>query len=168
MKLALLATVALLAIPASAFAECPTPACITFKVPTGSSKYVVSQNVEIGDVPGHIVRLFRTDSVPSGAEIGGLKITQISTRGTGELYNNEGSGIGYMEFTAENGDKLFARNALVAQMVGGKPFVTWVGRIIGGTGKLAGLHGTTKLTSNFDTSPAGQVSNSTFEIDLAK
>jgi hypothetical protein len=65
----------------------------------------------------------------------GLRFVEVSSRGTGDLIDGHGgSNNGYMIFTAENGDKFFSRNGLVAQRVSGKLLVTWSGAITGGTG----------------------------------
>jgi hypothetical protein len=93
---------------------------------------------------------------------------EVTTQGSADLIEGEGGGTGYMTFTAENGDRLYSQARFVAQRVGGKPFVTWVSRISGGTGKLAGLRGTAKLMTNFDPTAGGQISNSTVEVELAK
>jgi hypothetical protein len=141
MKRFLLAAAALLAFSGSAFAQCTGNNCISFKIPDNTAKYLVSQNVEVGDIPGHIVRLFETTGVPDNAAIGGLKIIQVTVRGTGELYSNSAVATGFATFVADNGDKLFARAGILGETPpNGKPHVSWVGRITNGTGKLSGLH----------------------------
>ncbi len=143
---------------------------ISFKIPDGNSKYVVSQNVEVGDVPNHIVRVFDTvAAIPKGAAtVNGLALVEVSSRGTGDLIDGHGgSNNGYMIFTAENGDKFFSRNGLVAQRVSGKLLVTWSGAITGGTGKFAGIRGSTRSVSNFDPNPGGVPSNTSYDIEYS-
>jgi hypothetical protein len=170
MRHALLAAAALLAFSGSAFAECPNSSCITFKVPNGDAKYLVSQNLEVGDVPGHIWRLFHTTGIPANAEIGGVKIVLLSNTGEGEMYGPEGHASGFTVFTAENGDKLYARSDILGEKVNGKTVVTWIGHITGGTGKLANIKGRVRMVSTPDIVPTtgGQITNTTWEIELSK
>jgi hypothetical protein len=141
---------------------------VSFKVSAANSKYIVSQNVDVGDVPNHIVRLFDVRYVlPNSATIGGLQLVEAFTRGTGELTDGNGSTAGYFVLVVENGDKLFARNASVVQSVSGKITATTVGDITGGTGRLAGIRGVIRSVINFDPSPGGVVSNSQFDIDYS-
>jgi hypothetical protein len=142
---------------------------VSFKVSSENTKYIVSQNVDVGDAPNHFVRLFDTHfTIPNNAaSINGLKLVEASTRGTGDLANGQGGGAGYMVFVAENGDKLFSRNSLTVQQVSGKLTTTWGGWITGGTGKLANIQGTTRLFANFDPSPGGIVSNTEIDIEYS-
>jgi hypothetical protein len=58
-----------------------------------SIKYLVSQNVEVGDVPNHIVRVFdNRDTVAANVTINGLNIVEVSVRGIAELTNKHGGG----------------------------------------------------------------------------
>jgi hypothetical protein len=166
MKQLLMISAALFCLSGAAFAE--NAQRLSFKAPSG--KYIVSQNVEVGDMPNHIVRLFSTvTEIPKGAAtVNGLALVEVSARGTGDLIDGQGGGNnGYLIFTAENGDKLFSRSDLVSRRVAGKMLVTWGGVITGGTGKLAGIHGSVSLVSNFDPSPGGVVSNATYDIEYS-
>jgi hypothetical protein len=143
---------------------------VSFTIPNENSKYTVSQSVDVGDTPTHVVRVFEVhNTVPNNAaSINGLKLIEVFVRGTSDLTNGQGGGPGYMVFVVENGDKLFSRNAWVAQRDGsGKLTATWGGAITGGTGKLANTQGTTRLVTNFDPSPGGLVSNSQFDVEYS-
>jgi hypothetical protein len=142
---------------------------VSFKAAVENSKYIVSQNVDVGDVPNHIVRLFDThNTLPNTPVIvDGLKLVDVFSRGTADLTDGQGGGQGYLVFVAENGDKFFSRNNLVAQQASGKLAATWAGSITGGTGRLAGIHGMTRLLSNFDPSPGGSVSNTQIDIEYS-
>ena len=117
-KLLLIASIAILATPAFAQTK------VSFRV--GESKYLVSQNVEVGDVPNHVFRAYHTVGPVSdgAATINGLKIVEVAARGTGETADGHGGGTGYLVFTADNGDKFYSRNSLTSQRVGGKLLVT--------------------------------------------
>jgi hypothetical protein len=88
---------------------------VSFNVPSQNSKYIVSQNVDVGDVPNHLVRVFDIHYTVANVSINGLKITEMFLRGTADITNGRGgSNSVYFMLVAENGDKLFSRaNALV-------------------------------------------------------
>ena len=116
---------------------------VSFKVPDENAKFIVSQNVEVGDVPNHIVRMFEVQNrLPNNTPaINGLKPVELWNRGTGELTEGNGSSAGYFMVVMENGDKFFAQTAGVVQRNTEKLAATQVGYITGGTGKFAGMQG---------------------------
>jgi hypothetical protein len=142
---------------------------VSFTIPTENSKYIVSQNVDVGDVPNHVVRVFEVRNTISNnsASINGLKLVEVFSRGTSDLTNGHGGGTGYIVFVAENGDKFFSRNNWVAQASSGKLTATWGGTITGGTGKFAAIQGVTRTIANFDPSPGGAVSNTQIDIEYS-
>jgi hypothetical protein len=142
---------------------------VSFKIPTENSKYIVSQNVDVGDTPNHIVRIFDVrNMVPEKtAIINGLELRETFTRGVTDLIEgNGGSSSGYLVFVAKNGDKFFSRNRVLLQTVSGKLSATWVGQITGGTGKFAGIQGTTRTVfTEFDPGPGGSPGATQFDIE---
>jgi hypothetical protein len=142
---------------------------VSFKIPNENGKYIVSQSVDVGDVPTHVVRVFEVRNIiaNNSASINGLKLVEVFQRGTSDLTNGHGGGTGYLVFTADNGDKFSSRNNWVAQQVSGKLTATWGGTITGGTGKFAGIQGTTRVFTNFDPSPGGAVSNTLIDIEYS-
>jgi hypothetical protein len=133
-----LASLAAALSPSTAFAQQKQQ--ISLKVPAENSKFIVSQNIEVGDVPNHIVRLFEVQArLPSNTpSINGLKLVELWQRGITELTEGNGSATKYFMFAMDNGDKFFVRAATVVQNVSGKITATSAGRIFGGTGRLAG------------------------------
>jgi hypothetical protein len=142
---------------------------VSFKVPAENSKYIVSQNVDVGDAPNHIVRLFDTHiRLPNNAPtVNGLKVAEVFARGTADLTDGYGSTAGYFVFGLENGDKFFARYTSVLQSASGKITVTTVGHITGGTGRLAGLQGVVRQVTNIDPRPGGVPGDSQYEIEYS-
>jgi hypothetical protein len=119
-QLATLMTVALLCLGSNALAQQKQQ--VSFKIPPESSKFVISQNVDIGDTPNHIVRIFDVrNMVPDKAAIiNGLELGETFTRGVTDLIEgNGGSSSGYLVFVAKNGDKFFSRNNVLVQTVSG-------------------------------------------------
>jgi hypothetical protein len=125
---------------------------VSFKSPAENSKYIQQLNVEAGDVPNHIVRIFDIHrTYPNGPTINGLKIVEETDRGTTDIIDGNGTSVVYSVYTMENGDKFFARLAQLNKKNGARISATGVGEIAGGTGKMANIHGVVQFIANFDT-----------------
>jgi hypothetical protein len=143
---------------------------VSFKVSAENTKYIVSQNVDVGDEPNHMVRLFDTHLVlPDNAPaVNGLKLAEVLARGTADLTDGYGSTTAYFVFGVENGDKFFARYTSVVQSASGKITATTAGHITGGTGRLAGIHGVIRQVTNIDPRPgAASPGDSQYEIEYS-
>jgi hypothetical protein len=117
---------------------------VTFQSAAANSKYTEQHVIDVGDIPGHQVRVYEIHrTYPTNQPIiNGLKLTEAWTRATSDYVNNSGSGDNYSVFMLENGDRFFAHSTLVAQSSGtGKLTATVSGVITGGTGKLSGIKG---------------------------
>jgi hypothetical protein len=95
---------------------------VSIKSPAENSTYVLQQNVDVGDAPNHIVRMYDVHrTYPTNPPvIAGLKIVEGSDRGVADYTDGNGSSTVYSVLTAENGDKVFIRSSLVAQSAAGK------------------------------------------------
>jgi hypothetical protein len=127
---------------------------LVFKVGAENSKYTQQHTIDVGDVPGHQIRLFeirRTypDNAPT---INGMKIVESWARGITDYTNNNGPATTYSVYVLESGDKFFTRGSLVAVQSPGasKLTATTVGPITGGTGKLAGIQGMARTVASAD------------------
>jgi hypothetical protein len=147
--------IALLAVSLSAgcvFAQ--TKQQVSLRIPFENLKFDVSQSVEVGDVPNHIVRVFDLHyTLPSNSAplINGIKIKEIRQRGTANITDGIGTTSSYFLYLMENGDKFFVRNeAIIQRTAAGKLASTGIGHIFGGTGKLASIQGTTRNATTFD------------------
>jgi hypothetical protein len=126
---------------------------VTYKVNAENSKYTQQQFIDVGDVPGHQVRSYELyRGFPNNASvINGIKLKETWTRGTSDYIGGNGSSTTYGLMVMESGDKIFTRSALVAQSDdSGKITVTGAGPITGGTGKFAGIQGTTRSVTKAD------------------
>jgi hypothetical protein len=93
------------------------------------------------------VRAFELHRVPVNPPvIGAVKLVEDTNWGLTDLVDGNGSATVYSVYAMENGDKFFARANLVIENSGGKLTATQVGRITGGTGKLA----STRVVTRFD------------------
>jgi hypothetical protein len=125
---------------------------ISFKIPAENSKYTRQVNIEVGDTPNHIVRIFEIHrTFPDNAPvINGLKLAEGWDRGTADYVDGNGTNVLYSVFVLENGDTFFTRGAVVVQNNSDKLTATAVQYITGGTGKLARIQGITRAVANFD------------------
>jgi hypothetical protein len=125
---------------------------VSFKVPAEDSKYTQQINLNVQDVPNHIMRAYELHrTYPNNPPvIGGLKLVESWEQGIGDRFDGSGDGTSYTVFVMENGDKFFVRNSLVIKSTSGKTTATTIGHITGGTGKFAGIQGTIGGSANFD------------------
>src|SRR4051794_29688223 len=74
------------------------------------SKYVQQHVIDVGDVPGHQVRVVEIHRTPSNAtpNCEGLKIAESWNRGYSDYINGNGRAWGYRVTILENGDKIFS------------------------------------------------------------
>jgi ABC-type nickel/cobalt efflux system permease component RcnA len=149
--------VALLASPA-AWSQAAQRTKIAFEVHEQNSKYTQQHTLDIGDMPGHTIRLFelhRTfpDDPPAFA---GVAIKDYWSRGESESLAGNGPVFTYSVFNMANGDKIFGRFDGVAQATAGQSADkrTVVGNLVltGGTGKIRGIRGTLHVLTNVDLS----------------
>ncbi len=122
---------------------------VSFKSPAEDTKYPQQQVIDVGDVPGHQVRIFEIHrTYPTNAPvIAGMKLVEQWTRGLSDLTDNNGTAVTYGVYVLENGDKFFVRSTVLDKSAGAGKLVNWVvGTITGGTGKLAGIQGVVRST----------------------
>ncbi|HYM30962.1 MAG TPA: hypothetical protein VEU47_06675 [Candidatus Cybelea sp.] len=120
-----------------------------FKPPPGSAKYTQQTMIDVGDVPGHQVRLLELHSVfPGDAPVfDGVKEKEGWLRAFSDYTDANGHIFGYTVAIMENGDKIFGRIEGVTQTTvgadGSKTTRTVsTNTLTGGTGKFKGIRGT--------------------------
>jgi hypothetical protein len=125
---------------------------VSFEVPAQNAKYTQQLFIDVGDEPGHQVRVFEVHFIPSNPPvINGVKLAEFWIRGTSDYTDGNGPSAGYVVYVLESGDKFFARQNSVAQNLGSGKFTgTVVGQITGGTGKLAGIRGVVRQVVTAD------------------
>jgi hypothetical protein len=143
---------------------------VSIKVPLQDLKFGVHQNIEIGDVPNHIVRVFELHyAVPSNSAplINGIRLKEVWQRGTTDITDGVGTTSSYFSYHMENGDKFFVRNeAIIQRAAAGKIASMGIGHIFGGTGKLESIQGTTRNATTFDPK-AGIADDAELDIEYA-
>lgn len=132
----------------------------SFKTPPGVSKYEEQHAIDVGDVPGHQVRVFSVHTVytQEAPVYDGVKVKEGWTRAATDYTEGNGHGAGYTVTLLENDDKIFGRWEGVTQTTTGADGsrvtrTNSVTSLTGGTGKFTGIHGIlrTVTTSDFKT-----------------
>ena len=124
---------------------------VSYKSSAENSKYTQQHVIDVGDVPGHQVRVFEIyRSYPNNPPvINGVKLKESWSRSLSDYTDNNGPANGYTVYVLENGDKFFGHGAALVQNAGeGKYTGVTVGTITGGTGKLAGIQGTLRASGS--------------------
>jgi hypothetical protein len=128
-----------------------------FKTPAGVSQYVQQHAIDVGDVPGHQVRVYEIHSTYANEApaYDGMKVKEGWTRAISDYTDGNGRSSGYGVALLENGDKIFSRFELTTQTAvasdGSKTTRSYsVATLTGGTGKFKGIHGTLRGMTDTD------------------
>jgi len=129
----------------------------SFKSPEGISKYTAQHALDVGDVPGHQVRVASLhakfgDVAP---EYDGVKAVEEFTSISSDYINGSGRFVNYAVTHMANGDKVFGRieglsQTTIAADGARKTSYTFVSTLTGGTGKFATLRGTLRGSGSTD------------------
>ena len=152
-----------LAIAASASAQEKQRA--SFVLPAGTSKYTQQHVIDVGDVPGHKLRVYELQRTfpENGPVLEGSRLTELWIRGISDFIDTNGPATAYSAYVFESGDRFFARSDLVATTDAGKSTTLAAGRITGGTGKFRNMRGVIRVASSPD--PRSGLLRSAFDID---
>lgn len=155
LALAVLAGVALGAFSTEASAQQKQK--YSFKTPPGATKYEEQHAIDVGDVPGHQVRVFSVHSMYTAEApvFDGVKVKEGWTRAATDYTEGNGRGTGYTVTLLDNGDKIFGRWEGITQTTtgadGSKVTKTnSVTSLTGGTGRFEGIHGTLRTVTTTD------------------
>jgi hypothetical protein len=126
--------------------------------PAANSTYTQQHVLDVGDVPGHQVRIFelhRTYPADTKPNCEGLRRTESWTRGFSDYTDRNGPNLGYTVTTLENGDKIFSEDRGTSQTVvtpDGAKKSTGIGisKYTGGTGKYQSIRGLERWSNVFD------------------
>lgn len=128
-----------------------------FKTPAGIAKYTQQHVIDVGDVPGHQLRVYELHSKfgTDAPVYDGVKVVEAWTRAASDYTNGSGRNSGYGVALLANGDKIFSVVDVISQSKAGpdgakKTTFTSVSRFVGGTGKFKGMRGTLMGTGTTD------------------
>jgi hypothetical protein len=127
---------------------------VSYKVAAANTKYTQQHAIDVGDVPGHQVRIYEIhrEYGKDGPVIGGERVVDQWTRASTDFTDLNGAGITYNVFVLGNGDRFFTRSTQLTESIpnadGSAKSTTYtVGEITGGTGKYRNIRGITKSVS---------------------
>jgi len=123
--------------------------------------YTQQQSIEVGDVPGHKVRILEVHYVyneSSRFAVSGVKIQEVWTRGYSDYTNGKGRSWGYALWLLADGSKVFgdySGTTLAEPTSTGSIRGSYHGvlRLTGGTGKSSLIRGTIAEINEFDNDP---------------
>jgi len=140
----------------------------SFKDPGGLSKYTEQHALDVGDVPGHQIRVasLHTKYTNEAPEYAGVKVVESFTWISSDYIGGSGRFKTYAVAHMANGDKIFShgeglsQTSVAAADAGKKTATSTVSTITGGTGKFATLRGSIRNTglTDFKTGTSGNVS----------
>jgi len=125
-----------------------------------SSRYVQQHVIDVGDIPGHQIRIFEVHRIYTTDHpvIMGTKVVETWERGSTDYVNGVGSNHGYDIMVLEDGNKIFMefRGAAYSEATStgsrrGTSHATV--RWIGGTGKYATIRAVITADTEYDTDP---------------
>jgi hypothetical protein len=130
---------------------------IAYKNLGENTKYVQQHAIDVGDIPGHQVRINEIHyTYPADSPVfENVKVVDQWNRGYSDYVDINGRHWGYVVFFLENGDKIFARNEGSSQTAVNadgtkKSTATGVTLLTGGTAKFRGIQGVLRYVTNFD------------------
>lgn len=130
---------------------------ISYKNLGANTKYTQQHAIDVGDVPGHQVRINEIHyTYPKDPPMfNGIRVVESWNRGYSDYTELNGRHWGYGFHILENGDKIFYRNDGSSQTVvsadgAKKSTATGVTTLTGGTGNFRGIHGTLRYVTIFD------------------
>jgi hypothetical protein len=148
-----------LAAAAQALAQQKSPIATTSEGQT--SKYTQQYLIDVGDVPGHQIRIqetHRTYNEKSTFAISGVKVKESWVRGFSDYVGGKGRSWGYGHWVLDDSEKVYfeyngttSSEPTSAGWLKGRYDGTT--RIVGGTGKYKAIRGTTVDAVSFENDP---------------
>jgi hypothetical protein len=130
---------------------------MSWQVPAAAGTFTGQHAFDVGDVPGHQVRIFevRRSFADDQPNCEGLQQVEQWLRGYSDYVDFNGPAWGYAVTLLENGDKIFAEFVSTTQTTVGpngarKTVATSVHRWTGGTGQYQGVRGIQRESTVFD------------------
>jgi hypothetical protein len=142
---------------------------VSYETPAANTKYTQDHAIDVGDGPGHQVRIFEIHrTYADGPVIAGVRLKENWTRGLSDFRDLNGPAQFYSVYVMENGDRIFAQGALTAHKAAsadGKAALKNLSfqTITGGTGKFANVRG--NIRSEVAANPATGYNANKTEIE---
>ena len=130
---------------------------ISGKALAANTKYTQQHTIDVGDVPGHQIRIFEIHrTFPTDPPVySGVHGVEEWARGYTDYTNGNGLATGYGLLLLENGDKIFSKWQNTTHTVvnaDGSRRASFVGvtTLAGGTGRFQTIRGTLRYDGVFD------------------
>lgn len=127
---------------------------VSYTAPPAASRYTEEHAIDVGDIPGHQVRVFELhyDDSMTGVAFAGVKGKETWTRGTSDFINGNGVANNYNVRVMEDGSRIISKQSVLAQAgtnaEGAKVLkFSAVETLLGGTGKFSRIRGTIRTTA---------------------
>ena len=128
-----------------------------FKPPPGTTKFTQTHQMDVGDVPGHQVRIAEVQAKydDEAPVFDGVKVREIRSVLVSDYVAGTGNAFLHGVWSLENGDKIYSRTDTMARTTvgadGGRATsFTAVVKLNGGSGKFKGIRGTLWTTGFSD------------------
>lgn len=128
-----------------------------FKPPPGTTKFVQTHQMDVGDLPGHQVRIAEAQATygEDAPVLDGVKVRGIRGVLVSDYVAGTGNAFLHRVWSLESGDKVYSRMDIMARTAvgadgGRSTSFTGVERLTGGTGKFSGIRGTLFTTGFSD------------------
>ena len=128
-----------------------------FKPPPGTTKFAQTHLMDVGDVPGHQVRIAEVQSTygEEAPAFDGVKVREIRSVLVSDYVAGTGNAFLHGVWSLENGDRIYSRTDIMARTAvgadgGRSTSFTAVVKLNGGTGKFKGIRGTLFTTGFSD------------------
>ena len=145
-----------------------------FKAPPASSRYTQQHIIDVGDVPGHQLRVAEIQAkyATEAPVFDGVRVTALVSRLISDYFEGSGRGQGYQIYMLETGEKIFARFEVLAQTVAGSDgsrisrFSSLI-TLTGGTGNFKQIRGSLRSsgTTDFKTGTSGVLTEGEYWIE---
>ncbi len=121
------------------------------------SEYTQQLRIDVGDTPGHQIRVYELKSVYPDESVTFLDVPvkEEYSRAFSDYTNTNGRHFGYCLYVLKNGDKILCRIDGTTQTTvstNGSKSITYSGvtTLTGGTGKFRGIQGTLRYSGFYD------------------
>jgi hypothetical protein len=141
---------------------------IKVDVSAAQTKYTYQHVLDVGDMPGHQVRMYEIQRTygDKAPVYRGVRAIEEFNRGQSDMTNGNGRSWGYSITVLENGDKIYAQfigTIWTVEGAGGTKQATYTGTgtYVGGTGEFKAIRGTNRSRSQIQIADGKVVSNQT-------
>ncbi|CAM4113818.1 hypothetical protein [Roseateles saccharophilus] len=147
---------------------------VSFDVPAESTQYTQQHVIDVGDAPGHQLRVFEIHRVygKNGPMVDGTRLKESWTHGLSDYTELNGGGQVYVTYLSESGERIYARGQIAAHATadgGGKTTRSLAAlTLVGGTGRFLGIRGVVRSENLANPSAGSNTSKGDMEYWMEK